>query len=158
MVEKPSIRDQDYPEKVSDLFKDGLGKQDLEHSDEVFYPSFVFKEIVVAMTIFILVVFFLAVVFPAGLEDPADPADANFLPKPEWYFLALYQLQKYFPVKLEVVATFIIPMGSIVLLFLLPFIDRSPENRPRKRPLGMLFLALGISAILVLTFLGIFSS
>lgn len=158
MGDKLNTLDQDYPEKVSTLFKEGPGNQDLEHSDELFYPSFVFKEIVVAMTIFILVVFFLAVIFPAGLEDPADPADANFLPKPEWYFLSLYQLQKYFPVKFEVIATFIIPMGSLVLLFLLPFIDRNPENRPRKRPLGMVCLALGILAILVLTFLGIFSS
>jgi len=144
------LPDQDYSEKP--------GSQDLEDSEEIFYPSFVFKEIVVAMMIFILVVFILAVVFPAGLEDPADPADANFLPKPEWYFLALYQLQKYFPVKFEVIATFIIPIGSLVLLFLLPFIDRNPETRPRKRPLGMASLAVGILIVLTLTFLGIFSS
>ncbi len=133
------------------------GNQGLEDSEEIFYPSFVFKEIVVAMMIFILVVFILAVVFPAGLEDPADPADASFLPKPEWYFLALYQLQKYFPVKFEVIATFFIPMGSLLLLFLLPFIDRGPENRPRKRPLSMAFLAVGSLIVVVLTLLGIFS-
>ena len=149
MEEKLNIPDQDYSEKP--------GNPGLEPSEEIFYPSFVFKEIVVAMMIFILVVFILAVVFPAGLEDPADPADANFLPKPEWYFLFLYQLQKYFPVKFEVIATFIIPMGSLVLLFLLPFIDRNPETRPRKRPLGMACLALGILSVIVLTFLGIFS-
>jgi menaquinol-cytochrome c reductase cytochrome b/c subunit len=158
MEKKLNTQGLNHTEKVSTLFKDEPDSQALEHSDEVFYPSFVFKEIVVAMTIFILVVFFLAVVFPAGLEDPADPADANFLPKPEWYFLALYQLQKYFPVKFEVIATFIIPMGSLLLLFLLPFIDRKSETRPRKRPLSMVFLTLGILAILVLTFLGIFSS
>ncbi len=149
MEEKLNIPDQDNSEKP--------GNQGLENSEEIFYPSFVFKEIVVAMMIFILVVFILAVVFPAGLEDPADPADANFLPKPEWYFLFLYQLQKYFPVKFEVIATFIIPMGSLVLLFLLPFIDRDPETRPRKRPLGMISLALGILIVIVLTVLGIFS-
>lgn len=149
MEEKLNIVDRDSSKKPDN--------QDIEPSEEIFYPSFVFKEIVVAMMIFILVVFILAVVFPAGLEDPADPADANFLPKPEWYFLFLYQLQKYFPVKFEVIATFIIPMGSLVLLFLLPFIDRDPETRPRKRPLGMASLALGILIVLVLTFLGIFS-
>ncbi len=149
MEEKLNIMDQDYSEKP--------GNQDLEHSEEIFYPSFVFKEIVVAMMIFILVVFILAVVFPAGLEDPADPADANFLPKPEWYFLALYQLQKYFPVKFEVIATFFIPIGSLLLLFLLPFIDRNPENRPRKRPLSMAFLVVGSLIVVVMTLLGIFS-
>ena len=149
MEEKLNIVDRDSSKKPDN--------QDIEPSEEIFYPSFVFKEIVVAMMIFILVVFILAVVFPAGLEDPADPADANFLPKPEWYFLALYQLQKYFPVKFEVIATFFIPIGSLLLLFLLPFIDRSPENRPKKRPLGMAFLVVGSLIVIVMTLLGIFS-
>ena len=86
----------------------------LEHSEETFYPSFLFKEIVVMMLIFILVAVFLAVVFPVELGDPADPTDNLFIPKPEWYFMSLYQLLKYFPGKFEIIATAIIPSLSLI--------------------------------------------
>ena len=75
----------------------------LEHTEEIFYPSFLFKEIVVMMLIFILVAVILALVFPVGLGDPADPTDNLFVPKPEWYFMSLYELLKFFPGKLEVI-------------------------------------------------------
>ncbi len=127
----------------------------LEHTDETFYPSFLFKEIVVMMLLFILVAVILSVVFPVGLGDPADPTDNLFVPKPEWYFMSLYQLLKYFPGKLEIIATAIIPSGGIIALLLLPFIDRNPEQRPFKRPLAMALMVLAIVAIILLTVIGI---
>jgi quinol-cytochrome oxidoreductase complex cytochrome b subunit len=127
----------------------------LEHTDETFYPSFLFKEIVVMMLLFILVAVILAVVFPVGLGDPADPTDNLFVPKPEWYFMSLYQLLKYFPGKLEIIATAIIPSGGIIALLLLPFIDRNPEQRPFKRPLAMSILFFAVVAIILLTIIGI---
>ncbi len=127
----------------------------LEHSEETFYPSFVFKEIVVMMLVFILVAVFLAVVFPVELGDPADPTDNLFIPKPEWYFMALYQLLKYFPGKLEIIATAIIPAGGIIALMLLPFVDKSAEQRPSKRPVAMVMMFLTIVALVALTIIGL---
>lgn len=128
---------------------------DLEHTGETFYPSFLFKEIVVMMCVFILVAIILALVFPVGLGDPADPTDNLFIPKPEWYFMSLYQLLKYFPGKLEIIATAIIPSGGIVALLLLPFIDRNPEKRPTKRPMAMAMGLLAVVALIVLTVIGV---
>ena len=130
---------------------------EIEHSEEIFYPSFLFKEIVVMMLIFILVAVILALVFPVGLGDPADPTDNLFVPKPEWYFMSLYELLKFFPGKLEVIATAIIPSGGIVILFLIPFLDKNPEKRPRKRPLAMILMLLAVAAIIALTIMGLFS-
>lgn len=127
----------------------------LEHSGETFYPSFLFKEIVVMMLIFILVAVILAVVFPVGLGDPADPTDNAFVPKPEWYFMSLYQLLKYFPGRLEVIATAVIPSGGIIALLLVPFIDRNPEIRPTKRPVAMGVMAMAVVSIVLLTWIGI---
>jgi quinol-cytochrome oxidoreductase complex cytochrome b subunit len=126
-----------------------------EDSGETFYPSFLFKEIVVMMLIFILVAVILAVVFPVGLGDPADPTDNLFIPKPEWYFMSLYELLKYFPGKLEVIATAIIPAGGIIALLLLPFIDKKAEIRPSKRPIAMTIMVLAVLAIAVLTAIGL---
>ncbi len=126
-----------------------------EHSGEIFYPSFLFKEIVVMMLIFILVAVVLAMVFPVGLEDPADPTDNIYIPKPEWYFMSLYQLLKYFPGKLEIIATAIIPAGGIVGLLILPFIDKSIEKRPNKRPIAMIIMIFAVVAIISLTLIGL---
>lgn len=131
--------------------------EEVEHSDEIFYPSFLFKEIFVMMLIFILVAIILALVFPVGLGDPADPTDNLFVPKPEWYFMSLYQLLKFFPGKLEVLATAVIPSGGIVILFLLPFFDKNPEKRPGKRPIAMSLMLLAVLAIITLTLMGILS-
>jgi quinol-cytochrome oxidoreductase complex cytochrome b subunit len=128
---------------------------EIEHSEEIFYPSFLFKEIIVMMLIFILVAIILAVVFPVGLEDPADPTDNLYVPKPEWYFMSLYQLLKYFPGPLEFVATAVIPAGGIIALLLVPFFDKNPEKRPRKRPLAMILMVLSVVAIILLTGLGL---
>lgn len=143
-------------EKVN-IMDEQASSSDIEHSEEIFYPSFLFKEIVVMMLIFILVAIILALVFPVGLGDPADPTDNLFVPRPEWYFMALYQLLKFFPGKLEVIATAIIPAGGIVLLFLLPFFDKNPEKRPLKRPIAMVLMFLAVTAIMSLTVIGILS-
>jgi ubiquinol-cytochrome c reductase cytochrome b subunit len=99
----------------------------------------------------------LALVFPVGLGDPADPTDNLFVPKPEWYFMSLYELLKFFPGKLEVIATAIIPAGGIAILFLIPFLDKSPEKRPRKRPISMILMLLAVAAIIALTIMGLLS-
>jgi quinol-cytochrome oxidoreductase complex cytochrome b subunit len=130
---------------------------DIEHREEVFYPSFLFKEIVVMMLIFILVAIILAVVFPVGLEDPADPTDNLYVPKPEWYFMSLYQLLKYFPGQLEFFATAVIPGGGIIVLLLVPFFDKNPEKRARKRPIAMAIMCFAVVAIILLTVIGITS-
>ncbi len=129
--------------------------ENIKESEETFYPSFLFKEIVVMMCIFILVAIVLALVFPVSLGDPADPTDNLFIPKPEWYFMALYQLLKYFPGKLEIIATAIIPAGGIIVLFLLPFIDINPERRPVQRPIAMATGFFAVIALVVLTVIGL---
>ena len=127
----------------------------LEHTEETFYPSFLFKEIVVMMCVFIFVAIILAIVFPVGLGDPADPTDNLFIPKPEWYFMSLYQLLKYFPGKLEIIATAIIPSGGIIALLLLPLFDKNPEIRPSKRPIAMALGFIAVVALVALTVIGV---
>jgi len=56
-----------------------------------------------------------------------------------------------------VIATAVIPAGGIVLLFLLPFLDKNPEKRPRKRPIAMILMFFTVVAIITLTLIGILS-
>ncbi len=112
---------------------------------------------IVMMLVFILVSFVLTVCFPVGLEDPADPIDNLYVPKPEWYFMSLYQLLKYIPGKLEAIAAAVVPAGGLAILLLLPFIDRNPEKRLRKRPIAMAVMGLAVGAIILLTAIGVAS-
>lgn len=119
-----------------------------------FFPEVVFKDIVVALAVF-LVLIGLAYFLGAPLEEPADPADSSYTPRPEWYFLFLFQLLKYFPGELEVIGVFLLPTLVFAALFLLPLLDRSPQRHIARRPLIAAVTAVGVLAVGLLTALSI---
>ena len=57
----------------------------------------------------------------ANLDAPADPSRA-YPARPEWYFLSLFQLLKYFEGEQEIIGTVIIPNGLLLLLAILPLL------------------------------------
>jgi ubiquinol-cytochrome c reductase cytochrome b subunit len=118
-----------------------------------FYPVHAVKDTIVIAGVFALL-FGLAVHVKAPLEAMANPSDASYVPRPEWYFLGLFQLLKYFPGKLEPVGAIGIPTLVIALLFLLPFLDNKPERDPRARPRVSAVVTLIVVAVSTLTWLG----
>ncbi len=78
-----------------------------------FYPDVLFKDAVISLIIFLILIA-LAYFVGAPLEERADPADTNYTPRPEWYFLFLFQLLKYFPGQLEVIGVVVIPTLAII--------------------------------------------
>lgn len=121
-----------------------------------FYPWHAIKDTLMMAAVFALLLT-IVVKFPAHLDEIANPADASYVPRPEWYFLSLFQMLKYFPGALEPVATMVIPGVVIGFLFLLPFIDRGGDRRPLGRArrvltFGMAVIGLGV---VVLTTLGL---
>ena len=92
--------------------------------------------------------------WPAPLGDPADPTDATYVPKPEWWVLFLNQLVTIFKGPWSVVGSVIIPGGLAGLLMALPFIDSSPQRHPARRKAVMLIAAILAIAVLVLSILG----
>ncbi len=119
-----------------------------------FFPDILFKDAVVSLLVFLLLVA-LARFIGAPLEPQADPADTTYTPKPEWYFLFLFQLLKYFPGQLEVIGVFVIPTLAIILLFVLPLLDRSPRRYFLSRPVVITVFALVSVGVVVLSILSI---
>ncbi len=116
-----------------------------------FWPDIIAKDIVVATGVVALLVL-LASVQGAGLESPADPTDAVYVPRPEWYFLPFFQLLKLVPGALESVIAVGVP-GLVALgLLLLPFFDRGSARSLRRRPLAL--LSLGVTAAVVAMLFG----
>lgn len=91
---------------------------------------------------------------PAPLGDPADPTDASFMPKPEWWVLFLNQLVTIFKGPWLVFGTALIPGGLVGLLFALPFLDRSSERHPARRKTTMLAAAIFVVVLLGLSIMG----
>jgi ubiquinol-cytochrome c reductase cytochrome b subunit len=115
-----------------------------------FFPNFVLKEAFM-ITLFLAVTFFIISFYPMiFLPEAANvPADPFRMPdikiKPEWYFLAPYQLIRLIPSKFFGISIQII---AIVFFLLWPFIDTKRERNILKRPL----LLGSFVALLVLWF------
>jgi quinol-cytochrome oxidoreductase complex cytochrome b subunit len=124
-------------------------KADKEHGIP-FFPDALFKDAVVSLIIFLILVA-LAYFVGVPLEERANPADANYTPRPEWYFLFLFQLLKYFPGDYEIIGVVLIPTLAILGLFLLPFIDRSAKRHFLNRPIVTVMATLSILGILLVT-------
>src|SRR5215471_3209138 len=108
-------------------------------------------EDVIVSTVVILIVIALAVLFGTPLEGQADPTNTGYVPRPEWYFLFLFELLKYFPGSLEWVGVVVLPGLFFLFLFLLPLLDRGPRRSPRYRPISTAIAALSVLAVVGLT-------
>jgi ubiquinol-cytochrome c reductase cytochrome b subunit len=96
----------------------------------------------------------LAWLSPVRLEPRADPNDPSYVPRPEWYFLAFFQLLKYLPGGLEIVAILVLPALGAMLLLFLPWLDRSRERRARRRPWVTGTATAALAGMILLTSLG----
>jgi ubiquinol-cytochrome c reductase cytochrome b subunit len=64
----------------------------------------------------------------APLDAPADPM-LSHTPRPEWYFLFLFELRRYFAGDWEFIATIVIPIAALAVLAIMPLLDRVCSRR-----------------------------
>lgn len=116
------------------------------------YPHLILREII-AVLLLIAFISFLSLLFNAPLEEIANPNKTPNPAKAPWYFLGLQELLHYFP---PVVAGIIVPSLLVILLILLPYIDRNPSTKPRKRKLALVIFTVFVFATVILTVIGTF--
>jgi len=124
-----------------------------EETDSIpFYPDHVRSEVkvVIAITGIALLIGVWGLLSPLGVGDPADPMNTPNHVKPEWYFLALYQLLKYIPKTTGAVA----PVLAVLLVFLWPFLDRKPERSKQVQRTRMIVVTVGMVVLIALTIWG----
>jgi len=126
---------------------------------EPFFPFQAARDNAAMLAAFLLLIA-LAVMESRGYFGPplgakADPSNADYVPRPDWYFLGLQQLLRVFPAGFgQVLATSVIPGLAVVLFVAVPFIDRSPERSPRRRPVAMALGAAVALTVVSLTLAG----
>jgi len=123
------------------------------HRIEPFIPHQLLRDIVASAALVGLLLA-LAVRYGAPLDAPADPA-SDYEARPEWYFLFLFQLLKYFEGPLVLLGTQVIPGLGAAFLLLVPLLDRVRGGRLRDRWRVGLPLALMATAIVALACLAV---
>jgi quinol---cytochrome c reductase cytochrome c subunit, bacillus type len=138
-----------------------------KHEGHPFFPYAMFHDTVVNLLI-VLIIIGMAVawhatagpinaahpngqngVLGALYEQKANPAVQSTEPRPEWYFLFLFELLRIFKTPAELIlATIIIPTIWMVLLIVWPFLDRGRDRRLSRRPWGVA-VGLSVPAVLI---------
>lgn len=114
-----------------------------------FYPDY-FSEILFAILVSAEILIISALLYAPSIGRQID-FTRQFQPKPEWYFLWLYQLVKYFPGKTAFIGTVIVPVLFVFLLLIIPYIDRGAKGRLIATATGIILLAtFGVLTLLSL--------
>lgn len=132
---------------MEDMEKDRSGEEKALEEGRPFFPNHFLKEVITVYLI-IGILLTLAVLYPFPLHEKADPFRTPEGIKPEWYLMYTYQFLKYVPkiIGLAFMGLF------VLLLFLIPFLDKSPHRHPKKRKLAT---SLGVAVLVLALVLGI---
>jgi mono/diheme cytochrome c family protein len=118
-----------------------------------FYPDQVLRDLVVFALVLALMIG-LSAFLPTPVAGAADPLDASYTARPDWPFLFLFQILKYLPGQLEALGTVGVPMIGTLLLLLVPWLDRSAERSPAKRPVAVGVFIVACTALVGLSIAG----
>jgi len=126
----------------------------LKAEGKPFFPYAVTKDALMACVVMALIIT-MSLGLGAELGSKANPTTTTYVPRPEWYFFFLFEVLRVIkPPNLTPLATIGVPTIGLIILFLLPFIDRGPERRPERRPIATLTGIFVIAAMALLTYEG----
>jgi ubiquinol-cytochrome c reductase cytochrome b subunit len=127
-----------------------LPAAELRAKEQKFFPTQLLLDTVAMAVCAALMVFATVQTHGAELYAPAQPA-SNFVARPEWYFLFLFQLLKYFEGPLSIIATVILPGAAATFLVLLPWLDRAKSRKAGERIPVITGVAALLTGVVVLT-------
>jgi ubiquinol-cytochrome c reductase cytochrome b subunit len=119
--------------------------EDANRPKKKFYPEQAAKD-AIATFVWFAVLFSMAIFARVPLGHVADPTDLTYVPRPEWYFLFLFQFLKWFEGPLEVVGAIVLPTLAVFALILVPFVDRGKLVHVRSRVGAFAVVVLAVIA------------
>ena len=88
----------------------------------------------VAIFVAFVILYLMAMFVDVPLERLADPTDLTYIPRPDWYFLFLFQTLKFFKGSLEPVGSILLP--TLGVLALIPRAICRSGKAARRSPSG----------------------
>ncbi|HEY7562377.1 MAG TPA: hypothetical protein VH650_09390, partial [Gaiellaceae bacterium] len=143
-------------------------KEDVGKRGKSFFPYAMFHDTVMSLVVVCVIVALACIWYftageeagDAGVLGPryaaeADPGTTSFVPRPDWYFYFLFYLLRIFKWPESVLmGTIGVPTIALILLFVLPFVDRRRERRLVRRPVAVVAALLVIASMGILTYKG----
>lgn len=128
---------------------------DVGVDDIPFFPYFFTKD-AFAFACFLIVFAILVLYFPNALSHPDNYIPANPMKTPahvvpEWYFLPYYAILRSIPHKTSGILAM---LGSILVLFVIPFINTSEIRNTTFRPIFKICFWLFVADFVILTWIG----
>jgi ubiquinol-cytochrome c reductase cytochrome b subunit len=114
-----------------------------------FWPKQLAYDVLASIAVLAVIVIFVVRDHGAPLDAPADPS-SDYPARPEWYFLPLFELLKWFKGPMEPVGTILVPLVAGAFLFLLPILDRKPSTALRGRGVWVGLVGFGYAMVLAL--------
>jgi quinol-cytochrome oxidoreductase complex cytochrome b subunit len=133
--------------------RESITAEERTSDDMVFtWPHLLVRHVVVALGV-AATVLALGVAFAAPLRGLANPNQTPEPAKAPWYFAGLQELLSHFD---PLVAGILVPVGAVVSLVLLPYIDRNPATAARRRKVAIAIFCGLLGLAVVLTVIGTF--
>jgi ubiquinol-cytochrome c reductase cytochrome b subunit len=126
-------------------------KEPRRKPDAAFWPDQVLRDTVACLAVLLVVLFLIFRYHGASLGAPADPSEQFSAARPEWYFLFLFEVLKYFPGGTEVWGAIVLPGILMLVLVAMPFIG----NWRLGHRFNVAFLCAMLFGVAVLTGLAI---
>ena len=115
-----------------------------------FYPEHM-NRTALGFAMLLVLLLYVAANVSAPMEQKAGTFIADYLPRPEWYYMWLFQLLTYFSGAWEMVGSLVLPIGGVVLLFAVPFISESRMKGMVNRPVSVTIGSTFIVCVVYLT-------
>jgi ubiquinol-cytochrome c reductase cytochrome b subunit len=114
--------------------------------------------VVLGVLAVVLIIAIAGMIKPIGIGEPADPLNTPLHVKPEWYFLALYQILKKIPpmvlgIQGKIIGV-VIPIILVGLILIWPFLDSKPDKSKKIYLIRLAFVIVAVITIIALTIWG----
>ena len=128
------------------------GHSSSEDKSVPFFPDHLLYEARVALWfgVGLVIIGVIGLFNPVSLGEPADEMVTPLHTKPEWYFLALFQLLKYLPKTVGAVT----PVLLILVILLWPFFDKKPDKNKKNTRNRLIISIILVILLVVMTILG----
>lgn len=119
-----------------------------------FFPNAMWRDIVFAASIFVVLVLLALIIGAPEPKGPPDPGEVLAHPRPDWYLKWIFAIYAMMPPKVEPYLIFFGPLVVLGFLLAYPFLSNRGERHPLRRPWAVVGVTLTVGLIAFFTAMG----